>query len=151
MKWFSLMNITIAVNANQRLCYFVCYWFHVVSSVQVDVLRGFKPPWTFLNSEAHLGTWRTWLKGKGLPAFLELNSLKEQEIIVSLLCKFTKWWLRSTDGIQCLNEIDGQTWQRHRWRAIGIPQTTYFTVGSPCSLFFPPDAATLKVSPHNFN
>lgn len=152
MKWVSLMNITIAVNASQRPSYFVCDWFHVVSSVRVErenVLRGFKPPWTLLYSEAHLGAWQTWLKGNGLPAFLELNSLKEQEILVSLSSKFRKWRLRSTDGIQCWNEIHGQT--RHRWRAIGIPQATYFTVGSPRSLFFPPDAATLKVSPHNFN
>lgn len=43
--------------------------------------------------------------------------------------KFTKWRLRSTDGIQCWNEMDWQTRQRHQSRAIGFPLTTGFTVG----------------------
>lgn len=157
MKWLSHLNITITVNVNQCLSYFICYWFYVVSSVQVErdnVLCGSKAPWTLLNSEAHLGVWRTWLKSNELPAFLELNSLKKQEIPVSRLCKVTthKWEIhkmatRSTDGIQCWNDIDWQTWPRHRSRGLwrhALLLDLYVAV------FFP-DAATLKVSPHNFN
>lgn len=84
MNWFSHMNVTIPVNVNQWSSYFASYCFYVVSFVQIEKdndLCGSKAPWTFLNSDARLRIWQIWLKGNGLPAFLELNLVKNQEIL----------------------------------------------------------------------
>lgn len=95
-KKIQIHEMILSHEYNNRVLLILFVIDFMLSSVQVErdnVLRGSKPPWTLLNSEAHLGVWRRWLKGKGLPAFLELNSLKKQEIPVSRPCKVNthKW------------------------------------------------------------